>query len=208
MAFFDFIDTAFDFGSDIVSGVGEFFDSTGSTLAKIGSGLFSIFDGDGAWGSISGLAGDLLLEGSNALATIEAADAALASGESAADVFFMNSDLLYGEATNIEGRTRDAVVNARLKGTRLLASQIVSYNKSGVTMEGSPLLVISETRDLIEIEINSIYDEGDALADKLRAQGDIEDQKAQNALDEAEFKAKSITISGITSAASSLLGIK
>jgi hypothetical protein len=204
----DFFADVFDFGGSVVKTVGDFFDTTSSTLTDIGTGLFSIFDNDSVWGSVSGMAGELLLEGSSTLAMIEAADAALASGETAAEVFFANSDLLYDESIRVEGRTNQAVVNARLKGTRLLSSQIVRYNKAGVTMEGSPLLVLEETKDLIDIEINSIYEEGIAAAERLRALGDIEDIKAENAMDEAEFKAQTITVEGIKSSLTRLLGIK
>ena len=122
-------------------------------------------------------------------------------------MFYANSDILYNEAFQVGDRTELAVMNARLKGTRLLSSQIVAYNKAGVTMEGSPLLVVEETKDLIDIEINSIYEEGLDKAAQLRARGDIEDQKAQNALDQAEFSAKSITIGGVTNSLQRIFGI-
>ncbi len=207
---FDFFGDAFgavaDFGSDIVGSVTGLFDK-GSSLSSVGDGLFSIFDNNDIWGSVSSLAGDIILEGSRALATIEAAEAALNVGESAADVFFKNADILYDESLLVEGRTMDSIINARLRGTRLLSEQIVRYNKSGVTLEGSPLLVLEETQDLIEIEVNNIFEEGVNKSNRLKQLADIEEQKAQNAIDDAAFKSQAIAVEGITKVGSELLGL-
>lgn len=182
---------------DFFGGVGDFVGETFDTVSSLGSSFFSVFDDDGVWGSISSLAGNILLEGANTYAAIEASDAALDAGESAANVFFGNADLLYDEALLVEGRTQDAVTKGRLNGLRLLSQQVVGYSKSGVTLEGSPLMVINETRDLIEQELIELQSAGQAQADRLRRQGEIEDRKAQNALDEATFKSEAIITQSI-----------
>lgn len=188
----------FDTALSFIGGVGDFVGDAAGTVTDLGSSLFSAFDDDSVWGSISSLAGDILLESANAFATIEESEAALQAGKSAAEIYFSNSDLLRDQAILVEGRTSDVVARARLDGIRLLSQQVVGYSKAGVTLEGSPLLVIDETRTLIENEIVSLQQEGQAKADILRKQASIEEQKASNALDEAEFRAQLTVTDSLT----------
>lgn len=189
-----------DFGGviDFFGGATDFIGGAFDTVSELGSSFFSVFDDDNTWGAIASLGGNILLEGADAYATIAASDAALDAGESAASVFYGNADLLYDQALLVEGRTEDSLTRARLDGLRLLSRQVVGYSKSGVTLEGSPLLVMEETRDLIELELMDMQEVGLAKADTLRRQAEIEDRKAKASMDEAAFKAESILVNDIS----------
>lgn len=61
---------------------------------------------------------------------------------------------------------QDAVTASRQKARDVLktvARQSMQYAGSGVTLEGSPLLVLNETRQLGQEEINAIYNRGKAV---------------------------------------------
>lgn len=165
-------------GSEFLGGVGGFFsDLVGETdLLK-------------TLGGIAGLSFDTY-------STIAATDAAFKAGQSRADVYMTNAELLDREALNVEQRTSDAVTIQRYNGHKLLASQQMSYLKSGVTLEGSPLIVLEETQKMIEFEILQTQEAGQQLADRYRGQAKAQVKAADAAIDESAFKAESIAVGG------------
>lgn len=198
MSFFDgILDFASDiggdllgFGGDIVGGLGDF-----------GSSALELFGDDDIWGSISGLAGSILPEALSVYSTLEASEAALRAGESAAEVYFKNAELLEREAGNVMRRTNDNLIVQRHAGIKFMAEQASRYLKSGVTLEGSPLLVMQETADFIEFDILRAYETGEDTAKQLKERANIEVQKGQAAIDEASFQAEATAIEGAVGAA-------
>lgn len=182
-----------DVAVDFVSGVGDF---------------VSVFsDDDSVWGSISNLAGTFLQEGARGYLSYKAAEAAGEAGESEANIFYGNADLFFDEAARVEGRTERSAILARLQGLKILSKQTAAYSAAGVQLEGSPLLVLEETQDLIDIEIDRIFEEGTAKAETLRAQALIEQDKAENALDRAAFEAELVMTESLMGAGTRLLGL-
>lgn len=182
----------------------DFFSGVGDVI-EIGVGLF--FDDDGGFNAISQLAGSIFLEGIQIVASEEAAKAALKAGESTGSIFFANAALIDVEAEKVRGRTDREVAKAQLQGARFQATQISNYLNSGITLEGSPLLVLDETADLIALEIQEIHEEGFDKAEVLEKQAEIEVLKADAAFDDAEFRAQSILVGQIADSVESVLGL-
>lgn len=182
-------------------------DSGGDSFASGALDLFSeVLDSDLA-DSLLNFATDATLSGVDYYATKRAADAAMQSGKSAAEVLEGNAKLLFDEAGRVEQRTYDAIVRYRYDGLRLLSSQVAKYSASGVTMEGSPLLVVKETSDLVESELLRIQQQGRDTAQSYRDRGNIEKKKARNALDEGEFRAEAVVTEGILDVGKNILGL-
>ncbi len=177
-----------DFGSSI-------FDSVGSTAGEAGDALSHLGDSD-FLGNFLKFAGDTALEGVNYYATTEAADQAMKAGESAAKVFDSNADLLFDEADKVDTRTFNAIVQARYQAIQLQSQQIMAYSKSGVTLEGTPLIVHQDTANQLETSMLDLQEKGQSAASQLRAQAGIEQQKGSNALDQGAFTAKATLTKG------------
>jgi len=187
-------------------GLGDTATAIGDTVGDIFTGVSGIYDalgGDTVWNTIRDLAGS----GLNLYAAQGAADAALKSGQSSAEVSFSNAELFRTEAENVAGRAHDALIMARYNGLKLLGKQNASYAKAGVTLEGSPLIVIKETRDLIETEIVNMQKQSQNTIDNLNARAAIEDKRGQNAIDEGAFKAEAVMTNSVINSGKSLLGI-
>lgn len=180
-----------DTGKDLLGGLGDVFG--GATDSSL-------------WGDIAGLAGSLIGEGGRIYLTQESADAALAAGESAARVFYGNADLFYTEAEDVERRTYNEMVKAEYNGLQFMARQQMQYMASGVTLEGSPLIVANETRDIIEMELLDIQERGQAEARQLRERAKLEELKAEHSLDDASFQAEVTQIGGIVQSAEKVFG--
>lgn len=58
-----------------------------------------------------------------------------------------------------------------MEAEKFRARQRMQYLKSGVQLEGSPLLVLEESERLAQIEQQAILDSGTARSDSLKAQG-------------------------------------
>lgn len=199
MSIFDSVLNAFDIGADFI---GDAFGGLGDFAGDAFDGAYDFLTsfGDVDFGDIASLAGNLLLEGVNYYSVDRAVDAALKAGDSAADVFLANADLLYGEADRLEGRTARDIALAEFQGIKLLAQQQSAYLKSGVTLEGSPLLVMDETRMLVELQVEQIGEAGRSAAENLRARAQIEEKKAANAIDAAGFEAENTALQAAANA--------
>jgi hypothetical protein len=65
-------------------------------------------------------------------------------------------------------------------------NQQEQYLSSGVTMQGSPLLVVNETRKLGQIKVDSIMEQTQLMTDLLRTKADITERGGLSALLQAE----------------------
>ena len=118
----------------------------------------------------------------------------------------MNADLLIEESDKVRFRTEQALTIAEFNGARQLSKQINQYLSSGVTLEGSPLIILDETRTILEFELDRIEEEGLSKAERLEKEADIEALRAENALDEASFRAETVLTQQIIKTGTDLLG--
>lgn len=80
-----------------------------------------------------------------------------------ADLFERQADITLAESmTNAEIKARDAESFA--------SQQALNYQSSGVTLEGSPMEVLNETRHKAKQEVQAILDQGKAYAELSRRQ--------------------------------------
>lgn len=77
--------------------------------------------------------------------------------------------------------TRSAAKTAR-EGKAYRENQANTYNNSGVMLEGSPMLVLNETRRLVEEETNAIVDRGKAQARLFRYQAQVANNEGRAAI--------------------------
>lgn len=174
----DFFD--FDFGlGDVTGTFGDF----GSFFTGASNLLHSVADLAAPYISIYSLD--------------QAAQAALDAGLQRAEAFESGAQLYESDAEQVEKLTFDEAAKLRRHGLRILSQQRMDFLKSGVTMEGSPLIVLEETSDLIEADVERIFERGNANATRLRKMAEIERQKADAAVDSAEFEAEKMYTSGI-----------
>jgi len=191
---------------DFFTGIGETAVDVVGTGFKTLSGFFDLFD-DGGFKSLTNLAGSFLFEGAQLLASREAAEAALKVGESEGNVLFANAQLLADEAAKVRGRTDIEVAKSQLQGARFMSNQISGFLNSGVTLQGSPLLVLDETADLIALEIEEIRTDGEDKQFVLEERAKIEELKAEAKFDEASFKAEAIIVGQIADSTRNILGL-
>jgi hypothetical protein len=71
-----------------------------------------------------------------------------------------------------EEAARDADKIAR-DGRNFMAEQAVAYGASGVTLEGSPLLVLDDTRRKAQEEVDATYRRGQQVAAAMKTQAQI-----------------------------------
>jgi hypothetical protein len=64
-----------------------------------------------------------------------------------------NAATLVGEATRVEQEARERARRMREENERLLSAQRARYGKSGVTSEGSPLMVMAESAAMAELGV-------------------------------------------------------
>lgn len=216
MSFLSDITSLFEGGTDFIGGVTDTIGEGISGLTglggdlvdgvtSLGKGIFSVLEtGSDIWGSISNIAGDVLFTGLETYTAFKASDAAKKWGKSQAEVYYSNADMYSDEAMYIRQKTLEQADRTRLEGLRFLGQQTVSYLKSGVTLEGSPLLVLRETNDLLQLKIDDIVGAGERSAKNKEKQAEIEKKKAQAALDEAAFKAESVLLQSAAKTAQSL----
>lgn len=186
----DIGESVWDFGTDVVDTVGDIFDDFDSN--------------DGLFKSIFGLAADLgpvLLEG---YGQKEALEAILDTGNKAAEVYWANEDMLLEEAGRVEARALYEVDKVKYYGYRLIDTQRVGYLKGGVTPEGSPLMVMKETRDMINLKAQEIIEDAANKARQLRQQAEIQKKQAQIALSAADSKGKQLIYTATANVANQL----
>jgi hypothetical protein len=210
MELFDNILNFFDSGSDALSsGFGDVIDVAGDVgggILKAGGGVLSAISAVTNSGLASTL-GDLLYEGVSWYSATEAAKAYDKAGQSAADVYGGNADLFSAEAAQVRQRAQQQQVRMQYNGLRFMATQRTNYLKSGVTLEGSPLIVIKETNDLIKMSINDMMSQAESQASNLEKQAANEKLKAKAAQDAAAAQAKSVVIGQAGKTVQSVFGL-
>lgn len=182
--------------------IGEAVVDVGGDVVEFGSSVFDFFSDSG----LIDFAGSLFLQGLDLISAQQAAEAALKAGESQAAVFDLNADLLIEESDKVRFRTEQALTIAKFNGARQLSTQINKYLSSGVTLTGSPLIILEETTTILEFELDRIEEEGLSKAERLEKEADIEALRAENALDEASFRAETVLTQQIIKTGTDLLG--
>lgn len=80
------------------------------------------------------------------------------------------AEALKSQASLVRSETTAEIERYKISATRFKASQKMSYIKSGVQLEGSPLDVLDETARTASENISAIRAQGEAEAAKLKAQ--------------------------------------
>lgn len=178
MVDFSWLGKIFDTGSEIVEGVWD----TGSSIVD---GVGNFF-GDLGFDDLTGLAdfaGDLGLTGLQGFGEYEAMQAAIRSGEKAAAIYWANAEKYDADGDRILGRIDYETNKIRYAGQKLLANQQVSYLKSGVTLEGTPLIVMQETLDFVEMEVAEYVEDATWKAQNSYDRAELERIRAEGALE-------------------------
>ena len=194
--------------------IGDFLDSA---MSLIGSGVDKVstiaddvgefFGDEDIWGTVTSVGKVFIEEGIRNFTASEIAEQNVLAGHQSAGVFYANADLLYAEADRVEDRTLEALIRQEYEGLHFMARQQMQYMASGVTLDGSPLLVAEETRDLLELELLDIRDRGAAEAERLRKQAAIQVQQGENAIDAGDFAAEAEQTGALIDTAKNVLGL-
>lgn len=90
---------------------------------------------------------------------------------------------------------REAEVLER-KGKRIMGAQVSAFGRSGVTLEGSPLLMLEETAANISEEISARLASARFRASTLRAEGEMDFERAGQVRTSGFLQAGATIISG------------
>lgn len=105
------------------------------------------------------------------------------------------------EAAAAERDARIFANNQRAQGEKLLARQRALYAKSGVVMEGTPLLVQADTAAELEKEALEIERQGELTGYRRRAQARLDRMQGASAKRAGRYGAIGTILSGAGSAA-------
>lgn len=89
-----------------------------------------------------------------------------------------NVQTYYDQAAATEARGQEEARRMRAENERFKAVQRAKYAKSGVTTEGSPLLVMAETAGTLELGVQDALYQSKMDAAALRRTGDVEKYQA------------------------------
>jgi hypothetical protein len=103
------------------------------------------------------------------------------TAEAQARVFGYNAKLQQNEALRAEQEARERARRMREENERMLGAQRARYGKSGVTSEGSPLMVMAETAGLGELAVADELYKADAQRSGLYRGAALEQFKARMA---------------------------
>jgi hypothetical protein len=95
-----------------------------------------------------------------------------------------------------------ASVNAREEARRLRARQIAGLSKSGVTMEGSPLLVLAQSAENEETDLAMMEYNASVQSNKMDRQAVLDRYSGRIAMSNARMAATGSLISGAAKIAS------
>lgn len=93
-----------------------------------------------------------------------------------------NAKVMENEAIRVEAEAREKARRMRIENERLLGKQKAGYGASGVTSEGSPLLVMSETAGALELALQDELYKADVEASGFRNKASMERFAGQYAL--------------------------
>lgn len=161
-----------------------------AAAASVTSGL--IGSGGNLFG-ISGLTGSALWSGFSGASSLVGGVQSLISGNEQSDLAKTQAALAAAEQDRVSAR------EARLEGERVdevLRRQKIAYLKSGVTLEGSPLLVMEETRRRGQDNIDEILRSGSASSSATLQEGRLRSKQLRGT-------GRSAFIGGITNAGKS-----
>lgn len=83
------------------------------------------------------------------------------------------------EAVRVEGEARERARRMRMENDKLLGAQRARYGASGVTSEGSPLLVMAETAGALEMGVADELYKGELMSRASRLEGVAFQRKAE-----------------------------
>jgi hypothetical protein len=106
--------------------------------------------------------------------------AAQASQQQAA-IFGYNAQVAQNEANRTEMEARERARRMRSENERMLGLQRAAYGKSGVTSEGSPLMIMADTAGLGELAVADELYKADAQRSGLFTQAALEQYKGRMA---------------------------
>ncbi len=123
------------------------------------------------------------------------------AGQMQAKVASQNADMSEANAHQVDLATTDKLDQMARHTSITLGKQRASYAKSGVTLEGSPLEILTETQTLADRDAYRVATEGTYAADSLRFTAAQERQKATYAKRSSFITAGSTLLSGLGSTA-------
>lgn len=77
---------------------------------------------------------------------------------------------LRAEGEIVRGESEQAAQDRAIENRKFVADQKLTFLKNGITLEGSPLLVLKETKEIGQREVASIRTRGIRQQSKLRKQ--------------------------------------
>jgi hypothetical protein len=106
----------------------------------------------------------------------------------------MSSDIA---AEGVKTKTAEALTKIRKEGSKVQGAQVARYGKAGVTMEGTPALVVKETSEDIEGDLSNILAAGRMEEMALRLQGKMTRGQGQLAGLKSESQALNFNLQGM-----------
>lgn len=114
------------------------------------------------------IAGSVIGGGMSIISGLNQSAAAKAAAKYQAGVNQYNQTMAEYNAQMVEEATRNRVDQQRRKGLALLGSQVAGYGKAGVDLTGTPLVVMGDTAEQIQMDLSNIERSGQLEAWKLR----------------------------------------
>jgi len=93
-----------------------------------------------------------------------------------------NAKVMENEAIRVEAEARDKARRMRVENERLLGKQLATYGSSGVTLEGSPLMVMAESAGALELAVADELYKSSVEASGFRNKAGMERWTGQYAL--------------------------
>lgn len=173
----------------------------GSVMAPGGTDWVSLLNSlGGAAKSIS----PYLLSGASMAMSGQAAQAQLAAAQAQAEAADKEARLMERQANlTMSEAVRDARILAR-DVLSFESMQRSAYTRTGVTLEGSPLLILEDTRRKGQEEIDAIYNRGRALQRLGFAKAQIVRESGRSALTSAGYSANATALGGLINNAKTL----
>lgn len=124
---------------------------------------------------------------------------AIYSGEQQRKAASQNADIQMADAQAAEQKANYDATLHQESVRRLVSAQRAAYGKSGVTMEGSPLLTIEDTIEQGGLDTLAIRYGGDIAAARSRSAANLSRMQGSAAKTSSYFQAGSTLLSGASS---------
>lgn len=135
-----------------------------------------------------------------AVGTAMSAMAAMKQAQAQAGAMKFNATIAEQNATSARDQATAAEMQQRTEAEKRLGAMRASYGASGVTMEGSPLDVLSESASMAELDAQNIRYQGDLKARGYQNTAELDRANASNAKSQGYMKAGSELLMGATRA--------